>query len=277
MSRPIALVTDLGSFDDAVGMCKGVMLRRSPRSQIVDVTHHVPPFNVQEAGLYLGDLPLYFPDDTVFCVIVFPETGTRPCIAARNKRGQLLLAGDNGVLTWARQTVEFDEVRRIDNHECMIYPPTPSFHGRDILATCTGLLANGYPLADVGPAVDEIELLPLHTAHYDGDGSIAGMVTIIDKNFGNVWTNVPAALCDSARIRVGSLVTVEFEGREPLTMPYCEVFGNVPVGMPLAYLNSRERLSFACNKANLQQIVNVTSATPVRISAAGAGGTVPSP
>ena len=84
MGRPIGFLTDLGYTDDAVGMCKGLMLQRSPDSQIVDVTHEVPPFNVEEAALYLGDLSDFFPEGSVFAIVVLPETGVLPCIAARN-------------------------------------------------------------------------------------------------------------------------------------------------------------------------------------------------
>lgn len=61
MGRTIAFLTDLGCVDDAVGMCKGLMLQRSPDSQIIDITHEVTPFAVSEAALDLADVPDFFP------------------------------------------------------------------------------------------------------------------------------------------------------------------------------------------------------------------------
>lgn len=264
MGKLIAFLTDLGCADDAVGMCKGLMLQRSPGSQIVDITHEVSPFNVHEAALYLGDLPHFFPNDTVFVSIVYPETGTVRCVAARNERGQLFVAADNGVLTRARMAVPFTEIRRVDNPECMVNPPSPSFYGRDVVAACGGSLAGRFPLDDVGQPLRDIRMLPQRDPEVQSDGSLLGWVSIIDKNFGNVWTNIPGDLCAKAGLDFGCSLDICFDRRQ-LSMPYWSTFGMVPKGAPLAYLNSRGRLAFARNQASLQEIINVSSGIEVLV------------
>ncbi len=39
----IALLTDFGIEDPFVGVMKGVVLRIAPRTQVVDLTHQIPP------------------------------------------------------------------------------------------------------------------------------------------------------------------------------------------------------------------------------------------
>ncbi len=269
MSRPIAFITDLGYVDDAVGMCKGMMLRRSPRSQIIDITHAVSPFDVVEAAHYLADLPDYFPDDTVFSCIVYPETGVVPCLAARNDRGQVFVAADNGVLTLVERTCAFGAVHQIDNPDVMVVPPSPSFYGRDVIVACTGRLAAGVPLEHVGAARTDIVRLQIDAAHHAGDGMVVGSVSVIDRNFGNVWTDIPESLCREAGLTPGDDIVVSFEQRGEHRFPFVRTFGDVHPGQPLAYLNSRGRLAFALNQGNLRERLAIERSARIDVWTAG--------
>lgn len=265
MSRTIAFISDLGYADDAVGMCKGIMLQRSPRSQIIDITHSVSPFDVVEAAHYLADLPAYFPEDTVFCCIIFPQTGVVPCVAARNELGQVFVAGDNGVLTLVERTCAFGAVHEIENPDVMIVPPTPSFVGRDVMAPCVGRLAAGLPVEQVGRARGSITRLRLDGARRADDGGVVGSVSVIDKNFGNVWTDIPERLCMQAGLTAGSELTVSFGDQGEHSFPFVRTFGDVGIGQPLAFINSRGRLAFALNQASLVQRLCVERSTRINV------------
>jgi S-adenosylmethionine hydrolase len=250
--KTIGFITDLGLDDDAVGMCKGLMLRISPASCIVDVTHGVRPFDVQEAACYLADLPEYFPDDTVFCCIVFPETGTAPCIVARNERGQLFVAGDNGVLTYVLDASGFDGAWEIESHEVMLYPPTPSFWGRDVFVPCAAHLAAGVAPETVGRARASLERIKYRPPSVSGDGAVSGEITVIDKNFGNVWSNITRELFVEAGADSSGAVEVTI-GEQRIVFPLVATFGEVAAGEPLAYFNSRDRFALALNRGNLAE------------------------
>jgi S-adenosylmethionine hydrolase len=265
VSRTIAFISDLGYADDAVGMCKGIMLQRSPRSQIIDITHSVTPFDVVEAAHYLADLPAYFPEDTVFCCIIFPQTGVRPCIAARNERGQLFVAGDNGVLTLVERTCALTAVHQIDNPDVMILPPTPSFVGRDIMAPCAGRLAAGLPVEHVGAACGDITRLRLEGARSAGAGTVTGSVSVIDKNFGNVWTDIPERLCLEAGLTASIELAVDFGEAGEHCFPLVRTFGDVGIGQPLAFINSRGRLAFALNQGSLVQLLRVERSARISV------------
>jgi S-adenosylmethionine hydrolase len=250
--KTIGFITDLGIDDDAVGMCKGMMLAISPESQIVDITHSVTPFDVVEAAHYMADLPDFFPDDAVIACIVYPETGVGPCVVVRNSKGQLYVVPDNGVVTLVVDASGFDGAWEIQCPDVQRYPPTPSFCGRDVVAACAAHLAAGVSPEDVGPRRDEIAELPFRRPELNGDGGLVGEIAVIDKNFGNVWTNIPLDLCRRAGILDAPALELEVGGRR-YRWPFRKTFGEVGEGEPLAFFNSRDRLAFALNQGSLAE------------------------
>ena len=86
---------------------------------------------------------------------------------------------------------------------------------------------------------------------------------ILDVQYGNIWTNIPADLFKQLRVRTGDLLHVRifhndtkmFDG----TMPFAETFGAVSTGQPLAYLNSLLQLSFALNMGSFAAAHHIES------------------
>src|SRR5277367_6026217 len=52
--RPtLVFMTDFGTANDAVALCKAVMLGIAPDARIMDITHQVTPFSIEEAARFL--------------------------------------------------------------------------------------------------------------------------------------------------------------------------------------------------------------------------------
>ncbi|WP_460404984.1 SAM hydrolase/SAM-dependent halogenase family protein [Actinophytocola sediminis] len=247
-----------------------MILQICPSAEIIDITHQVPAFDVVEGSHMLGDVPDFFPSDTVICAYVYPETGSAtPTVAVRNDKGQILVAPDNGLLTWALETSPATHAYRVENPEVINYPATPTWYGRDVVVACAAHLANGRPIDEVGARVEPADLVRLPAvravAHESG---LLGQVTRIDKAFGNVWTNIPATAVDDLRIATNGDGHVELEvtiGGDRGRWPLRDTFSEVDHGQRLAYLNSRGNLSFGLNQGNLVEQLNVTPATLVEI------------
>ena len=47
----ITFLTDFGLTDDFVGVCRGVMKRISPQTEVIDITHGIPPQAVLQGAL----------------------------------------------------------------------------------------------------------------------------------------------------------------------------------------------------------------------------------
>lgn len=263
----IAFLSDVGATDDATALCKGLMLSISPDSVIVDITHSVTPFDVVEGARYLADVPEWFPEGTIICAYVYPQTGTNTAtVAIRNAKDQLLVVPDNGLATCALRTVPAVAVHEVTDPSVMRFPPTPTWFGRDVVAAAAAHLAAGRPLDDVGPArsVDDVRLLNLPEPRVTGD-AVEGHVIRIDSMFGNVWTDIPLDLLPGARPDgAEDTVLVRFGGGDELALTLRRTFGEVPIGEPLAYVNSRGLLAFALNQGNLAARFGVTRDMPVR-------------
>jgi S-adenosyl-L-methionine hydrolase (adenosine-forming) len=72
----VVFLSDFGTRDDAVAICKGEMLRVEPGIRVIDLTHDVPPFSVADGARLLADTAEHYPDGTVFLGVIDPGVGS---------------------------------------------------------------------------------------------------------------------------------------------------------------------------------------------------------
>src|ERR1039457_1825576 len=89
-TRPtIVFMTDFGTANDAVAICRAVIVGIVPDVRIMDVTHQVPPFSVEDGARMLAGVTPYYPAGTVFLVVVDPGVGTaRKAVIVKSKKRQ---------------------------------------------------------------------------------------------------------------------------------------------------------------------------------------------
>src|SRR5581483_8236002 len=68
----ITLTTDFGTSDHFAGTMKGVILAIAPRAAIVDITHEILPYDINEAAFVIAQAWRYFPKKTIHMVVVDP-------------------------------------------------------------------------------------------------------------------------------------------------------------------------------------------------------------
>src|SRR5947209_19004947 len=96
----IVYMTDFGTADESVAICKGVMYSIAPEARIVDLTHQVTPFSILDGARFLYGATPYYPAGTVFVVVVDPGVGSaRNALVVKSKRGQYCVLLDNGLMT----------------------------------------------------------------------------------------------------------------------------------------------------------------------------------
>jgi S-adenosylmethionine hydrolase len=184
MTRIITLLTDFGTVDGYVAEMKGVLLCNAPDVTIVDVTHDVPPQDIERARLTVARIWRRFPAGTIHVVVVDPGVGSARAGLCVESDGHCLVGPDNGVLSPA---LLIPSTRAVE----LPLPSTASatFHGRDVFAPCAAALARGETLESLGqPATSPIVRRtpePIRRA----DGALDGEVILIDR-FGNCVTNL---------------------------------------------------------------------------------------
>lgn len=112
----IVFMTDFGTANDSVAICKAVMLGIAPRTRIMDITHEVTPFSIEEGARFLAGVSPYYPEGTVFLAVVDPTVGSsRKAIIVKTKKGQLFVLPDNGLITPVADRDGVEGVREITN------------------------------------------------------------------------------------------------------------------------------------------------------------------
>lgn len=258
---PIVFMSDFGTDDDSVAICKGVMVGVSPQSRIVDLTHTVPPYSIADGARFLAGTAPAWPAGTVFVAVVDPGVGSsRRPIVARSKRGQWFVVPDNGLVTLVADRDGLEQVRQITNADWLRGGGISStFHGRDIFSPVAAHIARGDDWTAVGPVVDDPVRLPVPQARIDGD-TLTGEVIAFDGPYGNLVTDVDAPLFLRLGWARGDQVVVRLGERE-LTLPFVQTFASVPDGQPLLYIDSRERLAAAINKGSFAERFDVKPGT----------------
>jgi S-adenosylmethionine hydrolase len=253
----IVFMTDFGTANDAVAICKAVMIGIAPDARIMDITHQVTPYSIEEGARFLAGITPYYPAGTVFAVVVDPGVGTsRKAIIVKSKKDQLFVLPDNGLITPVIERDGLDSAREITNQTWMIQAPVSStFHGRDIFSPVAAHLAAGWDFRLVGPEITElVRLTPkLSTTSEKG---IDGDIIALDDPFGSLITDIPADEFKSLGYSLGDKVQVQIN-KKPVTLPYMKTFMDVPVGDILLYIDSRGRVGIAINQGNYSKKFNL--------------------
>jgi S-adenosylmethionine hydrolase len=260
--------SDFGLKDGAVSEMKGVAMGVSSGLKLFDLTHEIPAYNIWDAAYRLQQTVPYWPAGTVFVSVVDPGVGTeRKSVVLKTKTGQYIVTPDNGTLTLVAESLGIDSIREID--ESVNRRPESrnsyTFHGRDVYSYTAARLAAGVIRYDqVGPMLPKQGVVSIvYQKALMADGVIKGTVPVLDVQYGNVWTNIPAEMFRQLGLSFGDVLQVKImhQGKEVYRgeMPYTATFGAVAVGKPLAYLNSLLQLSFALNQGDFAAANHIES------------------
>jgi S-adenosyl-L-methionine hydrolase (adenosine-forming) len=200
MAPVVALMTDFGTRDPYVAAMKAVIASRCDAT-ILDLTHDIPPFDVFEAAIVLSGIADYLERKQFIVVaVVDPGVGTDRRLLAMERKGQIFLAPDNGLLS----LLEGGEIRSVENPSLFLPGGSNTFHGRDRFAPVAAALAAGASFDELGPLVPtgRIVRLDYEKPRTNGDVTI-GTVISIDR-YGNAVTDIPAEVpVEGAELRVG--------------------------------------------------------------------------
>jgi len=264
---PLVLQSDFGVKDSAVASMKGVAVSVSRDLDIYDLTHEVPTYNIWEASLRLAQAAKYWPKGTVFVSVVDPGVGTeRKSVVLETKSGHYFVSPDNGSLTAVAELLGVEAVREIDEAVNRLKNSEQSytFHGRDVYAyTGARLAADVISFAEVGRELPaEVLSIPYQKPRFD-DGKVYGNIEVLDPQFGNIWTNIDRETFKKMSLAPGDEVNIEIANDDNVLLtqmlPYFPTFGSVPVGKPLLYLNSLNKVALAINQGNYSETFNIQS------------------
>jgi S-adenosyl-L-methionine hydrolase (adenosine-forming) len=188
----VTLLTDFGTADYFVGAVKGVILTINPHVSIVDITHEIPPQDIEAGAFTLLTCYRDFPAGTIHMAVVDPGVGSarRPIVVSAGS--YYFIGPDNGLFSYVLDREPSPQTFHVTAREYFREEPSSTFHGRDIFAPVAAALSKGVKPAQLGPQIeDEVRLPPLLPVKRS-DGKVEGRIIHIDR-FGNCITNLTRA------------------------------------------------------------------------------------
>ncbi len=254
----ITLTTDFGASDHFVGAMKGVILGISPKARIVDITHEIAPFGLNEAAFVLAQAWRWFPKGTIHVAVVDPGVGSarRPILV--ETRGHRFIGPDNGIFTMIYDSAPH-KVREITNPRLMLPLVSRTFHGRDIFAPAAAHLAKGVKPARFGRLIhDYIRNQGLKPAQ-PADHTWSGVILKVDR-FGNLITNfhidrLPGLRSGPFALRIGSQCI------RRLALTYAET----EIGEVFVIVGSSGYLEISANQASAAALLGCGAGVPVEL------------
>lgn len=269
----VTFLSDFGRRDIFVGVCHGVIAARAPHVRIIDLTHEVTRHDVEEGAVLLSRAVEHLPG-CVHLAVVDPGVGTeRRGVAISTERGDVLVGPDNGLLIPAAQTL--GGIRRahdLSGIAAREAPTAATFHGRDVFAPAAAAVADGVPLRELGPSVDDLRTLDVVPPRVDpASGELGARVVLVDR-FGNVQLDADAAVMDELQWTAGREVSVivgdapsggaDFRGRRARVV---RTFGELAEGELGLYPDSDRKLALTVNTGSAAEQLGVERGARVTV------------
>ena len=242
VKKVIALLTDFGTEDGYVGAMKGKIVSLASDVRVIDISHEIEPFNIRQAAFCLSNCYSFFPEKTVFVIVVDPGVGTdRKGIVIQTAK-YFFIGPDNGVFSfiYEKEAVNSFEI----NPKAIPWKISPTFHGRDIFSPLAAYISTGKSIRKfLAPSKDnksfmkpvkmiEEKRYKLPVAHID--------------HFGNVILNFQKK--DYAKLVKSKKFKITF--RKFTFKRIQKTFGNVSEGKMLLVWDSSGYMQIAKNEGN---------------------------
>lgn len=244
----ITLTTDLGDKDIYQAALKGSLLKLLPEVNIIDITHNVAAFNVQQAAFILKNAYHYFPANTVHLIGIDTVYNVHTRYLAVRYKEHYFVGADNGIfsLMFDADPDELVEINIMQDLKFLHFPLADIF----VKAACH--LAKGGKLTEIGIPVKSIEkkmnLQPVVERNL-----IKGMVIYIDS-FQNVITNITKDFFN--KVQHGRRFTLYFKRNETITQLSWH-YNEVPEGEKLCLFGISDHLEIAINKGNASGLLGL--------------------
>lgn len=189
----ITLTTDFGLKDHFVGVLKGSIYSELPDAKIVDISHNIAPFNIQECAYILKNSYNSFPKGSIHIVGVDSEATQENQHIAVLINGHFFISANTGVIGLITSEFKPEKIVEINIPD----PLHGSFPVLSVFVQVACHIARGGTLDVVGKPFNQLKDLREFMPRIVDDGKkIIGSVIYID-NYGNVVTNIQKHLFEA--------------------------------------------------------------------------------
>ncbi len=243
----ITLTTDFGLKDHYAGAVKGAILKHIPQATIIDISHQIEKYNIQDASYILKAGYPDFPKGSIHIIGLLSEYAHTGGYLALEADGHYFIGADNGIfsLLFEEPPTHVVEIKMEKNQNL-------SFPVRDIFVKAACLLADGKTLKDIGkPKTELVQRMPFRAASM-GD-NIRGSIIYVDS-YGNTITNINKNLFET--VGKGRPFIIEM-ARNYVIERISNDYNEVPEGEIMALFNASERIEIAMRNGKISSMLNL--------------------
>lgn len=266
----IALLTDFGIYDPYAGIMKGVITGINADARLIDLSHQIPPGDIQRAAFVLWQAAQDFPPGTIFLCVVDPGVGTSRKGILLQCNGQSLIGPDNGIFSYVTVNKTFS-AWELSNPEFQLDNPANTFHGRDIFAPAAAYCSLGTPGPEFGKSIQNIIQLPPPEISFKKN-KLVGEVISFDR-FGNTFTSLGQFYLANKILNFSSWITsLEVQIKDTTNLkiqvndqylPFVTTFGAIPNGACAGLIGSTGLLEIVANQHSARSLLNLELGTRI--------------
>ena len=252
----VTLTTDWASGDYYTALLKGAILQSCQNVTIIDITHHIQPFNSIQAAFIMRNACPTFPAGSIHLLGVNSEPSPNNKMVAIQVNEHFYVGVDDGVFSLAldEEPIHVIEMPEIDATEMAGFRALPLF------VYATKELSDGKGITNIGKSC-ELKKGIRTNANYD-ESSISGIVTYVDV-FGNVISNVTHDLFE--KIGRGRAFEITVQNNYNRITQISNYYDDVPMGSLVAIFNSFDLLEIAMNQVNFAKLESLDTRSSIRI------------
>jgi hypothetical protein len=251
----ITLTSDWGLKDHYCGAVKGAILSKMPEATIIDISHTIPSFEIEQAAFVIRNAYKNFPGGTIHIIGINTEESEKNPHTVVEFNKQFFIGTDNGIfsLIFDKKPDKIVELGIPQDSDFF------TFSSRDRFISAAVHLAQEKKIEELGSLKEKFIEKILLKAVVDNN-IIKGHVIYIDS-YENIITNIKKPLF--IEISNGRKFNIFFRTHEISKMS--SSYTDVPVGEILALFNSIRHLEIAINQGNAAGLLGLDYKDMIRI------------
>jgi S-adenosylmethionine hydrolase len=251
---------------------KGVIKAINKQVEFIDLTHQIPPGDIQRGAFILWQSAGAFAEGTTFLSVVDPGVGTLRKAILLETMGQHFIGPDNGLFSYL--TLKNDYAAwELSNPKYQLKDPSTTFHGRDFFAPAAAYVSTGIKSSRFGNPLEKLTRLSKPNLSL-GENSMSGEIISTDR-FGNLITSLGRFRIGDGTLIFDSWVenfsfVIDDQSKirivlRDMPLPIVNTFDSVPDGGWAGLIGSSGLVEIVTNQASAAYTLGVKIGDPVSI------------
>jgi S-adenosylmethionine hydrolase len=252
----ISFLSDFGQNDGYVGSVEGMILSINPYAHIINISHNILPFQIEQAAFTVMGYYKYFPKGTVHLAVVDPGVGGERLPVIVKTAKYFFVGPDNGLFSYVYQDEAYTsykiDIARLQERKSSGDFISSTFHARDVFGPVAALLSKGILPDKIADLYKKKPVIITRTVCKENNLIRAKIISI--DHFGNIITNVTRNELEQSGVNIIKTVVVKGKILGGLKRTYSDVAENEC----LALWGSGGFLEIAVNQGNAAKQLDCT-------------------